>query len=229
MVVIIINFFQDLLQCSTPEDERDSLNDAEPESDSDHTTVDVALQRENPESQKENPESQRENLESQSNVEPLQSASTTPSKPTGKRSSSEMLPPQPAKFLKQLPCHKQLPSRFEKTANKLQQMAELTTGDVEDQYDRFAKHLTSQFRELPLRSFILLQSKIQNLITEERIENLNLSIYPPQPQGVDMSLQNSTTYQNSDTNYCESENTYTGLSDNNIDEEVPLWIFSTKY
>lgn len=129
-------------------------------------TVDVASQREKP--------------ESQSHVEPLQSASTTPSTPKRKRPLSEMLPPQPAKPLKRLPRYKQLPSRFEKTVNKLQQIAELTHADAEDQYDSFAKHLASQLRELPLMSFIMLQSKIQNLITEERIANLNSSTIPPQ-------------------------------------------------
>lgn len=60
-----------------------------------------------------------------------------------------MLPPQPANPLKRLLRHKQLLSRFEKTVNKLQKIAELTHADAEDQYDTFVKHLASQLRELP--------------------------------------------------------------------------------
>lgn len=185
-------------------------NDDEPENDSEHMTVNVASQRENP--------------ESQSHVEPLQSASTTPSTPKRKRPFSEMLPPQLAKSLKRLPRHKQLPSRFENTVNKLQKIVELIQVDDEDQYDTFAKHLASQLRELPLRSFIMLQSKIQNLITEERITNLSSSTIPL--QCVDMSRQNSTSYQNFDTytntTFGESENTYSGSSDTcYTEEELP--------
>jgi len=32
---------------------------------------------------------------------------------------------------------------------------------LEDQYDRFGKHVAEQLRELPLRSFVVLQEKIQ--------------------------------------------------------------------
>lgn len=198
MVVIIINFFfPDLQQCSTPEDDEDTANDTEFESDSEHSTA----------------ESQKEKLESQSLVESLRSASTTLSTPTRKRLPLKMLPPHPEKFLKQQPQHKQLPSMFEKAVNKLQKITEQSTADTEDQYDIFSKHLASQLRELPTRSFNFLQSKIQNLITEERMACINSSTIPPQSQGVDMSSQNSTTFQNFDSTYCEYENTHSGTSD----------------
>jgi hypothetical protein len=38
---------------------------------------------------------------------------------------------------------------------------------LEDQYDRFGKHVAGQLRELPLPSFVVLQEKIQSLITNE--------------------------------------------------------------
>jgi len=190
VVVIIINFFPDLQQCSTPEGEEDTANDTEVESDSEHLTA-----------------------ESQSLVESLRSASTTLSTPTRKRPPLKMLPPHPEKFLKQQAQHKQLPSMFEKTVNKLQKITEQSTADTEDQYDIFSKHLASQLRELPTRSFNFLQSKIQNLITEERMACINSSTIPPQSQGVDMSSQNSTTFQNFDSTYCEYENTHSGTSD----------------
>lgn len=182
-----------------PENEQDSANNAESENDSEHLTVDIATQR--------------EKLESQSLVEPLQFAPTTPSTPTKKCPPSKMLPPQPVKFLIKQPRGKQLPSKFENTVNKLQQITELTPADAEDQYDTFSKHLASQLRELPIRSFNFLQSKIQHLITEERIANLNSNTIPPQSQGIDMSCQNYTAFQNFDTTYCESENTVSGTSD----------------
>lgn len=74
----------------------------------------------------------------------------------------------------------------------------------------------------------MLQSKIQNLMTEERIANLNSNTISPQSQGVDMSRQNSTSYQNFDTytntniTFGESENTYSRSSDTcYTEEELP--------
>ncbi|CAI6369695.1 unnamed protein product [Macrosiphum euphorbiae] len=100
--------------------------------------------------------------ESQSFVIPSTSASCKP-KLLGKRPSLGKLPPKRIKL--GLPCTKQLQNRFENSINKLQKIAEMATTDTEDQYDTFGKHLASQMRELPLKSFIILQSKFQNLIT----------------------------------------------------------------
>lgn len=41
-----------------------------------------------------------------------------------------------------------------------------------DQYDAFATHISTQLKELPLRSFIILQGQIQDLINRERLANL---------------------------------------------------------
>ncbi|XP_045462484.1 uncharacterized protein LOC123672443 isoform X1 [Harmonia axyridis] len=43
----------------------------------------------------------------------------------------------------------------------------------DDQYDAFAKHVSAQLRELPLRSFIILQGQIQDLINRERLALLS--------------------------------------------------------
>lgn len=140
-------FFQVIQKCSTPEGEQDSPNDVYGDTE-------------------QTPEESQE--ESQSVVEPTQPASAS-RKFTPQRPSTTMLPPQRTKLLKR---HKQPTNRFENTITKLQQIAELATTDTEDQYDQFSKHIASQMRELPLRSFILLQSKIQTLITEERLATL---------------------------------------------------------
>ncbi|KAF5270694.1 hypothetical protein FQA39_LY01432 [Lamprigera yunnana] len=44
--------------------------------------------------------------------------------------------------------------------------------EVEDEYMCFAKHIAKQLQQLPLRSFITLQDKIQQLITRERLLHL---------------------------------------------------------
>ncbi|CAH1404498.1 unnamed protein product [Nezara viridula] len=43
---------------------------------------------------------------------------------------------------------------------------------VEDEYYYFAMHIVSQLRTLPTRSFIILQERIQSLVTEERLKVL---------------------------------------------------------
>jgi len=126
--------------------------------------------------------------ESQSFVKPSTSASCKP-KLLGKRPSLGKLPPKRIKLGS--PCTKQIPNRFENSINKLQKIAEMATADTEDQYDKFGKHLASQMRELPLKSFIILQSKFQNLITEERLANLYGNYNEPQSQSGVISRPNS--------------------------------------
>lgn len=46
---------------------------------------------------------------------------------------------------------------------------------TDDQYDRFARHVASQLRELPLRSFVILQQEIQNSITRERLNQIDFT------------------------------------------------------
>lgn len=152
--------------------------------------------------------------ESQSFVKPSTSASCKP-KLLGKRPSLGKLPPIRIKLGS--PCTKQIPNRFENSINKLQKIAEMATADTEDQYDKFGKHLASQMRELPLKSFIILQSKFQNLITEERLANLYGNYNEPQSQSGVISRPNSispTSHHEfiGTTMYSEPENTYSESS-----------------
>ena len=50
---------------------------------------------------------------------------------------------------------------------KLQDIS--TNRKQEDEYDNFGKHIVSQLRLLPTRNAIILQEKIQSLITHERL------------------------------------------------------------
>ncbi|PNF22504.1 hypothetical protein B7P43_G14378 [Cryptotermes secundus] len=66
---------------------------------------------------------------------------------------------------------------FESAINKLQDIARVAA-ESEDEYETFAKHIANQLRTLPTRSFILLQGKIQNLITIERLNCLDSQASP---------------------------------------------------
>jgi len=59
----------------------------------------------------------------------------------------------------------------ESAISKLQNLSQ--NRYLEDQYDRFGKHVAGQLRELPLRSFVVLQEKIQSLLTNERLHCMN--------------------------------------------------------
>jgi hypothetical protein len=59
----------------------------------------------------------------------------------------------------------------ESAISKLQNLSQ--NRYLEDQYDTFGKHIAGQLRELPLRSFIVLQEKIQSLLTNERLNCMN--------------------------------------------------------
>jgi len=59
----------------------------------------------------------------------------------------------------------------ESAISKLQNLSQ--NRYLEDQYDRFGKHVAEQLRELPLRSFVVLQEKIQSLLTNERLHYMN--------------------------------------------------------
>lgn len=70
--------------------------------------------------------------------------------------------------------HKRGPDRIiavESAISKLQDLSK--NRHLEDQYDTFGKHVAGQLRELPLRSFVILQEKIQSLITNERLKCMN--------------------------------------------------------
>jgi hypothetical protein len=72
------------------------------------------------------------------------------------------------------PRNKQEPDRIvaiESALSKLQNLSQ--NRSLEDQYDRFGKHVAGHLRELPLCSFVILQEKIQSLITNERLCCMN--------------------------------------------------------
>ena len=53
--------------------------------------------------------------------------------------------------------------------------------ETEDQYSQFGQHVALQLRELPIRSFVTLQEKIQSLITQERLRIMDMSMTQPSP------------------------------------------------
>lgn len=67
------------------------------------------------------------------------------------------------------------PTRVERSAAQLQRVPEMTATDFEDQCDKFVNHVASQLRQMPLRSFIVLQGQIQQLITSERLNIVDAS------------------------------------------------------
>ena len=70
------------------------------------------------------------------------------------------------------PRNKRGPDRIvavESAISKLQNLSQKRY--LEDQYDRFGKHVARQLRELPLRSFVVLQEKIQRVLTNTKSTN----------------------------------------------------------
>ncbi|XP_076043979.1 jerky protein-like isoform X1 [Oratosquilla oratoria] len=100
-------------------------------------------------------------------------ASNTVSTPqTNKRLPKKMGSPEPPKKLLKVKTSKKTTSRLETAISKLHEIIEMTNADAEDQYSSFGNHVASQLRELPLTSFIVLQEKIQSLITQERLATI---------------------------------------------------------
>jgi hypothetical protein len=60
---------------------------------------------------------------------------------------------------------------IESAISKLQNLSQ--NRYIDDQYDRFRKHVAEQLRELPLHSSVVLQEKIQSLLTNERLQCAN--------------------------------------------------------
>lgn len=86
-----------------------------------------------------------------------------------KRSPGKMLPPsRHLKHIKTTSGSKKPQTRFEKSVDKLHDISKLAA-EKEDQYDKYGKYIASQLREMPLRNFIALQSKINTLLTTERL------------------------------------------------------------
>lgn len=84
-------------------------------------------------------------------------------------------------------------SSLEQSVSKLHEIT-LLTNETDDEYDRFGMHTSAQLKQLPLRSFIILQEKIQCLITQERL--------------------NTMDYQNNQTEYSFSNSSLSGRSSN---------------
>lgn len=136
-----------------------------------------------------------------------------------KRPSTNMDPPRAKVFVMQ-PNKNRKPTRFESAVEKLHSIAQLTDSDTEDEYDKFGQHIASQLRQLPLRSFIVLQSKFQTLITQERLAALNdnsepqsLSSYTTEVNSPSLltSASDSTSnneFENVYSNVDPSQNTY---------------------
>lgn len=99
----------------------------------------------------------------------------TPVTKNRKRSPAKMQPPAPPRASK---YSKKSQTRFEKSVSQLQKIAELSTADSEDQHDKFGKFVAAQLRDMPLRSVIILQEKIQGLITTERLRLLDTIASP---------------------------------------------------
>ncbi|KAG8318937.1 hypothetical protein J6590_102205 [Homalodisca vitripennis] len=119
------------------------------------------------------------------------------------------------------PINRRTPTRFESAVDKLHSIARMTSDDIEDQDDKFGQHIASQFRQLPLRSFIILQSKFQNLITEERLASLNANTSEPLSQSIFNDEVDDTSGSNITSNN-DFENLYSELSDNTcLDHEEP--------
>ena len=83
-------------------------------------------------------------------------------------------------------------SRFENVVLKLHDIATTANCEAEDQYTVFGHHMASQLRQLPIRSFLIAQEKIQNIITQERLRATEITYnspssscsYQPSPDGI---------------------------------------------
>jgi hypothetical protein len=109
----------------------------------------------------------------------------------------------------------------ESAISKLQNLSQ--NWYLEDQYDRFGKHVAGQLRELPLRSFIILQEKIQTLLTNERRHCMNT----PSPLASYVSSviispsEPFTPYEESDASSAANV-TFEDFSSNDISKYVQL-------
>lgn len=88
-----------------------------------------------------------------------------------KRSPIKMRIPEPPKKIFKRRTKPQPLSSFQQAVSHLGEIAKKTM-EIEDEYDRFAKHIAAQLRQLPLRSFVILQEKIQSLVTNERLASM---------------------------------------------------------
>ncbi|XP_047738262.1 uncharacterized protein LOC125178486 [Hyalella azteca] len=89
-------------------------------------------------------------------------------------------------------------SRVERAIDKLQNIVSTSkpssSNQTLDQYDAFAQHISLQLRQLPFRSFVMLQEQIQSLISKEMLKNLlqsPVNIISTSPSGSTSSYQSS--------------------------------------
>jgi hypothetical protein len=70
--------------------------------------------------------------------------------------------------------NKREPDRIVAIASAISKLQNLSQNRyLKDQYDRFEKQVAGQLRELPLHSFVVLEEKIQSLLTNERLHCMN--------------------------------------------------------
>lgn len=101
----------------------------------------------------------------------------------------------------------------------MQDIAEIAAGgEKEDQYDTFGRYVASQLRELPLREFISVQNKIQNLITAARLSCLD----------DERSIPVSPVFFQSDTSSSSTENFASGSSRQPIDPDPEDYAFQVE-
>ncbi|KAG8289880.1 hypothetical protein J6590_095447 [Homalodisca vitripennis] len=117
-----------------------------------------------------------ENSEEQGEPVSLDEPTIMPGTNNRKRSPAKMLPPAPPP--RSAKCSKKNSTKFQKSVSQLQKIAEFISVHLEDEHDKFAHCVAAQLRKMPPRSVILLQEKIQGLITAERLRLLD-SVYPP--------------------------------------------------
>lgn len=149
--------------------------------------------------------------ESSHNVEtPSNECNTPPPALMRKRKTTTMDPPSEPTKTNKIGKRKQSTS-FTSAIDKLQSIAELATQHqsdvVEDEYERFGRHIAAQLRKLPVRSFVVLQQQMQNSIAEERLKQLdhqgtiqyhqcpsNVDSYYSSPQSItsEQSMSNDT-------------------------------------
>ena len=78
------------------------------------------------------------------------------------------------------------------TTSKSHEIAEVKSVQAEDQYSIFSHHIATQLRQLPIKNFVILQEKIQSLITEERLAAMAFDHLPQSPSTYPVS---PSTYQ----------------------------------
>ncbi|XP_018025056.1 uncharacterized protein LOC108680685 [Hyalella azteca] len=91
-------------------------------------------------------------------------------------------------------------SKVERAIDKLQKIDKskpLCSKKVLDEYDVFGQHIANQLRKLPMKSWTILQEKMQSLITKEILENV--SVLEPITNSSTSPFVNTSWHQSSET------------------------------